>query len=120
MNEPLTVSIKTIANMPQVIVVELTGDFDSTAQNNLQSVETQVQKATENGHFIFDLSRIRFLNSYAIGQLVGWRNALNEKNSKVLVIGADKNVAEIFNILGITSLFELYENLEAAAASLQK
>ncbi|MBI5411779.1 STAS domain-containing protein [Candidatus Peregrinibacteria bacterium] len=114
MSDKFSIAIKAIDNVPNATLISLGGDFDNGAQNDLKEAEKQMEESSDGHRFIFDLIKLRFLNSYAIGQFVGWHNILNKKNGKILIVGASKNVTEIFTILGITNLFELYPDLTSA------
>lgn len=113
MTQPLQVTIAQ-GKKANTTVVSLAGDFDSTAKEHLAALEKHMAMAAAEAHYIFDLSQLRFLNSYAIGQLVGWHNALEPKKGKIMIVGANPNVAEIFAIVGVDHLFETHPTMEEA------
>jgi anti-anti-sigma factor len=68
----------------------------------------------ENTHVLFDLSNIRFLDSMGCGALLSAHRKLKEKNGKMGLCCAQKQVSAIFDLMGFPQLFDVFETREEA------
>ncbi len=116
--EKLTIDISP-ASAANTQVVKFTGDFDGYAKDNVETLKNLVEKTEPGANLIFDFTTMNYLNSYAIGHLVNWYNKVKEQGGKILIVGANKNVEEIFSVLGIDKLFETFADMAAAENSLK-
>lgn len=110
--QKLTLSITDYPDMPNAKMVYFEGDFDGYAEDTLTELQSQLDQAAPSSTFIFDFSKLNYLNSYAIGQLVSWHNVMTGKGGNVLIVGVNKNIEDIFTVLGIGSVFKTYPSLE--------
>ncbi|MBU0577465.1 STAS domain-containing protein [Patescibacteria group bacterium] len=118
MAEKLVISIEALSDHPNVHVVEFDGDFDGYAKENVTDVQSFVDSATNNTTLIFDFSKLNYLNSYAIGHLVAWHNHLSKMGGKIFIAGTNKNVEDIFAILGIAKLFKIFPDVNSVIETL--
>ena len=116
--QKLSVQINKDAQIENTSIVSFVGDFDGAAKESITELEAYVATSTDGANLIFDFTSLNYLNSFAIGQLVEWHNVLNTKKGKILIVGANKNVEDIFTILGIASIFQIYPTMELAKQSL--
>ena len=112
--QKLNVMIEAPQGKPNTHIAHFAGDFDGYAKENLTEIQKLVDMAGENTTLIFDFSRLNFLNSYAIGHLVAWHNHLLKQGGQIMIVGLNKSVEDIFSILGITTIFKIYPDLQAA------
>lgn len=110
--QKLILSIIDYPDLPNSKLVYFEGDFDGYSEDTITSLQNEVDQAGQGSTLIFDFSKLNYLNSYAIGQLVAWHNAMNTKEGKILILGINKNIQDIFSVLGIGSVFKTYINLE--------
>lgn len=66
---------------------------------------------------IIDLGGVVFLNSTAIGVLVGAHSTYSRKNWKVKLCGINKNIDSIFVITKLSLVFDVHETREDAIKS---
>ncbi|MDH5596576.1 MAG: STAS domain-containing protein [Candidatus Peregrinibacteria bacterium] len=116
--QKLTVSIGDLPGVPNAQLVKFVGDFDGYAKESITGVESAVNEATAGSSFVFDFSGLNYLNSFAIGQLVSWHNSLESKQGRILIVGTNKNVEDIFSVLGINTIFKNFATLEEAKKEL--
>ena len=110
----LNINIEEYPEHPNCYIVHFDGDFDGYAKENLVDIQKFVDESKEGATLLFDFSKLNYLNSYAIGHLVAWHNHLSKMGGKILIAGTNKNVEDIFAILGISNLFNVYPDLESA------
>ena len=114
----LNINFEEYPDHPNSYLVHFDGDFDGYAKENLVDIQKFVDGCKENTILLFDFSKLNYLNSYAIGHLVAWHNHLTKTGGKILIAGTNKNVEDIFAILGISNLFDVYPDLESAKKSI--
>lgn len=116
--QDLTVTTEPHAVIPNTFIAHFEGAFDGHIKEPIAELEAKVMEDV--GHnFIFDFSKLSFLNSYAIGQLVAWHNHLLNTNGQIIIASPAKNVEDIFNIVGISNMFKIFPDLDTAANSIQ-
>ena len=115
--QKLTLTITDYPDIPNSKLVYFEGDFDGYAEATIADLQVVVDQAGPESILIFDFSKLNYLNSFAIGQLVAWHNAMSTKQGKILIVGINKNIQDIFSVLGIESVFKTYNNLEELKAN---
>jgi anti-anti-sigma factor len=116
--QKLEITIEKHPTLPSVQIAHFNGAFDGSVKEPLVDIEKLINESTEKLDLIFDLKDLSYLNSYAIGQLVAWHNHLMKNQGQIIVAGANKEVEEIFNVLGISNLFKIFPSVEEAVQSL--
>ncbi len=111
--QKLTVTINDYPDIPNSKIITFDGDFDGYAKENIVDLQKSVDECAANTILIFDFSKLNYLNSYAIGQLVSWHNVVKTKGGKIFIVGTNKNVEDIFSVLGINNIFKAYPTIEA-------
>ncbi len=115
----LNISIEALAGSTNNHIVHFDGDFDGYAKENLTDIQKFVDSCSPGTILVFDFAKLNYLNSYAIGHLVAWHNHLSKMGGKIVIAGTNKNVEDIFAILGISNLFKIFPDLPTAMASLK-
>jgi len=114
----LTIAIEKHPEVENAHIAHFEGAFDGSVKEPLADVDALINKDTKI-NFIFDFAKLDYLNSYAIGQLVAWHNHLLKNGGQLIVAGTTKNVEDILNILGISNLFKVFQDVESAVESLK-
>lgn len=65
-------------------------------------------------YLLFDLSKLEYMNSKAIGYLTDWYGKINNGGGKIVIAGPPQNVLEILQTVGITELVKCYNTLDEA------
>jgi anti-sigma B factor antagonist len=108
------------AHGDDVAVLVAGGELDYAASPQLKS---RLNKSIDAGvrRMVLDLSMVTFIDSTAIGVLVGAVMRLREAgDGSMIVVCADENlrVLRIFEIAGVDSLITLHSSLEEALSEL--
>ncbi|MFH0820599.1 MAG: STAS domain-containing protein [Candidatus Peregrinibacteria bacterium] len=114
--EELKISIEPSSDLSNTHVAYFDGDFDGGAATSLTDLQSFVDNATPKTKLILEFSKLNFLNSYAIGHLVAWHQHLTSLGGEVVIVGTNKNVEDIFAIVGISKLFKIFPDLSTAIA----
>jgi anti-sigma B factor antagonist len=66
---------------------------------------------------IVDMSGVNFIDSSALGVLIGGVKRLKPKDGRMVLVIIDDNVNWIFRITGLNNVFDIYPTREEAVAS---
>lgn len=116
--QKLTVSLADYSEIDNAKIAYFDGDFDGGAKDDITELQEAVDSCEAGSTLILDFSKLNYLNSFAIGQLVAWHNTIKERHGKVLIVGTNKNVEDIFTVLGINTIFKTFSTLEELKAAL--
>jgi len=111
--QKLTVTLSDYPEIPNAKIALFDGDFDGYAKEDIVEIQKEVDECDTNIILILEFSKLNYLNSFAIGQLVAWHNTISAKGGKIFIVGTNKNVEDIFSVLGINSIFKVYSTLDA-------
>ena len=98
-------------------VVAVRGEIDLFTAPELK---TAVVNAIESGRtrLVVDLSETTFLDSTALGVLIGALKRLRSRDGVMTLVNRDANIAKTFEITGLDQIFTIAETREAAVAAL--
>jgi anti-sigma B factor antagonist len=104
----------------EIVVLEPKGELvggDETDEVR-QTVEGLIKEG--NMKLVIDLARVQYLNSSALGMLT-WAHAnYAKRGGRVVLVGLEENIKNIFVITKLSLVFELYNDLREAVASFAK
>jgi anti-sigma B factor antagonist len=97
-------------------VVAVSGEIDvATAPQLRESLHGVIAKGDP--IVILDLLDVSFLDSTALGVLVGALKRCRELGGELHVVVSDPRIMKIFEITGLTKVFPIADSLAAAGAS---
>ena len=105
---------KRIEGGTPVIVVE--GEIDVATAPQLRECLHEVI-AEGNATVVLDLLPVTFLDSTALGVLVGALKRCRELGGELHVVVSDPRIMKIFEITGLTNVFPISDSLAAVGAS---
>jgi len=99
-----------------VMVFALSGTM--TMGNQLQQLEWAVQELTKNkqNRIVMDMTRITYLDSSAIGILVGCHGTVRDSGGQLRLAGVSDRVGAIFKMTGVDKLLNLDPTRDASVA----
>jgi anti-anti-sigma factor len=99
-----------------VLILSADGGIDSTNADTLVSeLGTLVDAGARK--LIVDGSQLGFVSSYGIAVLVRLHKKLAERGGDVKLAALDSRVARLIELVGLTTLFQIYPNVDAARAA---
>ncbi len=69
-------------------------------------------------NFLFDLEGVEFLSSACLGVLVGFMQEVEHARGRIVLANCHDNVAFLFKVTRLDTVFDLFDDTAAAAASL--
>jgi anti-sigma B factor antagonist len=98
-------------------VVAVRGEIDLFTAPELKQKLTD---AIEGGksRIVVDLSETTFLDSTALGVLIGAVKRLRSRDGALVIVNTDQNIAKTFEITGLDQIFTILDNRDEAIAAL--
>lgn len=99
-----------------IAVIEVAGELDLYTAPQLKE---HLLAALEEGAIkvVIDMSGVHFIDSSALGVLIGGVKRLKPNDGRLVLVSIDENVNWIFRITGLNNVFDMYSTREEALAS---
>ena len=117
METKIELNFRDIKNRTDSKVVEFVGDLDAT---NVERVLEEIIGLLNSGvvHLIADFKELRYVNSTGLGILLHFSKTAKEKGGSFRITNVNEHVYEIIEIIGATTLLDIFENVEEALKTL--
>ncbi|NLL15405.1 MAG: STAS domain-containing protein [Fibrobacter sp.] len=98
-------------------LIKFIGDLDAT---NVETVLEKICNLFNEGIYtvVADFKKLRYVNSTGLGILLHFSKSAREKGGCFKIANINENVYEIIEIIGATSLLEIYDEVDEAVAAL--
>jgi anti-sigma B factor antagonist len=73
--------------------------------------------ADDKGHVIIDFSRINFIDSTGIGELVGYLGRFRSFQRELVLVNPSDRIRKLLHVARLDSLFPTYDTVDAALAA---
>ena len=109
----LTITLSKVKEVPDCIVVSLTGYIDSY---NSRFFQQQIDRVITSGFtkLIFNCAGLTYLSSTGIGSFTVFIQAVKPNGGDVVLLQTQARVYEVFQLLGFTQYFVKKDTLEEA------
>lgn len=99
------------------VVVRASGELDLATDEHLRRI---LQQALDAGVpiVLLDLTRVRFLDSTALGAIVWLRDELQKRGGHVRVAVSQPFIVKILELTSVDRLVRVYDTVEAAESDL--
>lgn len=102
----------------QTSLIDLEGEVDVyTAPQLKQQIITLLDSGVK--HVIVNLSAVDYLDSTALGVLIGGLKRLRERNGTLDLICPNQRIKRIFEITGLDKIFDIFSTEEEALGKVQ-
>lgn len=101
----------------QTTVVAVAGELDLSTAPRLKWAMEDAESEDER-HLVVDLSEVTFIDSTALGVLVGAQRSLHP-GMRLAIVCAEETVRRIFELTGLDGLFEIVATLHDALGYVQ-
>ena len=101
---------------PEAIVLHLEGRFDFHAMDPFLSTFTQAETLPHSRHIILDLHQLIFIDSMAIGRLVGIRQRLQKKEIQLTLSGQTGYIDTALKAIKLEAMISTVSSVEEAVA----
>lgn len=100
-----------------VIVADGYVDFDA-APALKENIVHQINQGSR--HLVIDLSMADFIDSTAIGVLVGALKRLQESSGSLAVVCTNENIRNVFEIVGLDDMIPMHRSRDDAVSALAR
>jgi anti-sigma B factor antagonist len=99
-------------------LVRFMGDLDAT---NVETVVEKIFNLLNEGfvNIVGDFAKLRYVNSTGLGILLHFSKIAKEKGGSFKIANVNENVYEIIEIIGASTLLDIYDEVDEAIASLE-
>ena len=114
---PMNLEVRTRAISPELAVVELIGEADVYSSSLAKDA---MLKLLESGtrNLIVDLEKADYLDSTALGLLVGMLKRVRERDGSLGLLNPKPRVKKVFEITRLDQVFPFYESESQAIAAM--
>jgi anti-sigma B factor antagonist len=118
MESQINLEYQDIKGRTNAKMVRFVGDLDAT---NVETVLEKICNLFNDGYIniVADFEKLRYVNSTGLGVLLHFSKSAKEKAGSFKIANVNENVYEIIEIIGATSLLEIYDELDEAVSSLK-
>ena len=103
----------------ELAVISVTGYLDFDAAPRLKdSLVDRIEAGST--HLVVDLTEVGFIDSTAIGVLVGTLKTLEELSGSLVVVCTNENVRSIFELVGLDEIITLHRSRDDAISALAR
>ncbi|MBN1758580.1 MAG: STAS domain-containing protein [Chitinispirillaceae bacterium] len=117
MESQIDLTFEDIRGKQNAKLIRFIGDMDAT---NIETVHEKVCNLLNEGiiSIIADFKQLRYVNSTGLGILLHFSKTAKEKGGCFKIANINENVYEIIEIIGATTLLEIYDDLDDALNAL--
>lgn len=99
----------TLLNVEGVIKLGESAEFFA------QTLERALER--DQGHVVVDLSKINYIDSTGIGELVGYLGKFRDASRKLILVNPSERIRKLLEVARLAGLFPIYDTVDAAAAA---
>ena len=71
----------------------------------------------DEGHVLLDLSKINYIDSTGIGELVGYLARHGDRGRKLILVNPSERIRKLLKLAQLDKLFPIFDDLESAVAA---
>jgi anti-sigma B factor antagonist len=98
-----------------VVLVRLAGYLDA---HTFERLEETIAELFTGGHYkiVVDLASVEYISSAGAGVFIGALSEAHEHKGNIVLMNPTANVREVFDLLGLTQIFQVVDDKPAALA----
>jgi anti-sigma B factor antagonist len=99
-----------------VVLMHLAGFLDA---HTFERLEEAISGLFAKGHYklVVDLAGVEYISSAGAGVFIGTLSEAHEHNGNIVLMNPTPNVREVFDLLGLTQIFQIVDDCPAALAA---
>jgi anti-sigma B factor antagonist len=86
-----------------------------SAQFFAQTLERTL--SDDHGHVLIDFSKINFIDSTGIGELVGYLGRFQSSKRELILVNPSERIRKLLQVARLDTLFPIYDSVETAVAA---
>lgn len=110
MQKHLSLSVEKLGESGDMIV-KFNGEFDKAGHEEIKEEIGKIVNDFKGGTLVFDLGELKFINSEGIGYFMEIHTHLVTAGKKLVLVGPNAHVADVFNAIGIMEIMPIFNTL---------
>jgi anti-sigma B factor antagonist len=98
-----------------VVIIRLTGYLDAHTFERLEEAISELFSKSQY-RLVVDLEQVEYISSAGAGVFIGALSEAHENKGNIVLMRPTPNVREVFDLLGLTQIFQVVDNANAALA----
>jgi anti-sigma B factor antagonist len=113
--EEFTISVET-EEKKDISIVRVSGYLDA---HTFEQLEETIADLFSNGNhkLIVDLAKVDYISSAGAGVFIGALSEAQEHDGNIVLMSPTANVREVFDLLGLTQIFSVVDDYDAAVGA---
>jgi anti-sigma B factor antagonist len=103
---------KTLLEGNTILALEGTIRLGESAEFFARSLERTLEE--EAGHVLVDFSRINYIDSTGIGELVGYLERFRRQQRQLVLINPSERIRQLLELANLSDLFPVFASVEEA------
>ena len=92
-------------------VVEFKGNLDKVGLEKGEPKMEEVAAQLSAGYLVFNFEKLDFINSEGIGLMLTLHARLIKKSMKLVIVGANSHVKDVFDVIGMTKIINCFDTM---------
>ncbi len=113
MPQNLRLDVQPPVNGGDYRVVKFIGEFDKAGHSEVKEELDGIVDSCIAASLIFDFHGLKFINSEGIGYLMETHAHLVDNGKKLVIVGLNSHVADVFAAIGIKDVVEIHDTVES-------
>lgn len=99
-----------------ILLINVAGFLDAYT---FERLENAINSAFKQNIYkiVVNMEHVDYISSAGAGVFIGALSKTHEKNGNIVILKPTDNVKEVFNLLGLTLIFTIVEDINAAVAA---
>ena len=93
------------------VVVKFNGEFDKAGYDEVKEELGKIVNDFNGTTLLFDLGELKFINSEGIGYFMSVHTHLVTAGKKLVLVGPNAHVADVFNAIGIMEIMPVLNSM---------
>lgn len=93
-------------------VISFEGEFDKVGYEGVRDELNAALKNFKVAYLVFDFASLKFINSQGIGVLMEINGDLISRDAKLVIVGSNAHVADVFKAVGLDQVVTLKSSLK--------
>lgn len=98
-----------------LLLVEGVIKLGESAEFFAQTLDRALSRDT--GHVLVDFSKINYIDSTGIGELVGYLGRFRDASRKLILVNPSERIRKLLEVARLIELFPIYETVDEAVAA---
>jgi len=98
----------------KTLLVRLDGELDHHSSADIRDMVERAVTEQDVRNLIFDFSKLSFMDSSAIGMVIGRYKLMNALGGQVVLVCSDARMNKLIKMSGLTKLIKVYHDVDSA------